>query len=215
MRFLALFALALIVPITLAADAKPRAFTFGKEDLGKLPKGWTAAKTGTGDGSVWQVVADESAPAKKGHALAQTAVGPSQLFAVCVADDTSFTDGEISVAFKAVKGVKDQGGGLVWRYQDANNYYIARMNPVEENYRVYKIIDGKRTQLATQEDLKIPAGEWHRLTIRMTGPQIECLLDGKKLLDARDDAIAKPGKVGLWIKADAITWFDDLQITGK
>lgn len=215
MRIPALLVLALVVPLTTAADAKPRTFTFGKEDLGKLPKGWTAAKTGTGDGSVWQVAADATAPSKKGHALAQTAVGPSQLFAVCVADDTSFKDGEISAAFKAVKGVKDQGGGLVWRYQDANNYYIARMNPVEENYRLYKVIDGKRTQLATQEELKVPAGEWHTLTIRMTGPQIECLLDGKKQLEAKDDAIAKAGKVGFWTKADAVTWFDDLKITAK
>src|SRR5438552_18821954 len=74
-----------------AAEDKARTFTFGKDDTGKLPGGWTAAKTGKGEGSVWKVVADDTAPSKKGHVLAQTAEGPNALFNVCVADDTSYT----------------------------------------------------------------------------------------------------------------------------
>ncbi len=115
-------------------------------------------------------------------------------------------------AFKAVRGKIDQGGGLVWRYQDAKNYYVARMNPLESNYRVYKVVDGKRTQLGTKEDVKIPAGEWHVLKIEQTGEQIECWLDGKKYLEVKDDTFTKAGRVGLWTKADAQTRFDDLRM---
>ena len=194
---------------------RDRTLVFAKDDAGRLPKGWTAAKTGSGAGSVWKVVADETAPTKKGHVLAQTAAGPGPLFNLCVADDTNFKDVEVSVAFKAVKGKIDQGGGIVWRYQDADNYYIARFNPLEDNYRVYKVVGGKRIQLATKENLTAKAGEWHTLSIKMVGDQIECFLDGKKHLEAKDDAIAKAGKVGLWTKADAQTWFDDLKITEK
>jgi hypothetical protein len=201
--------------LLLAAEEKMRTFTFSKDEVGKVPSGWKADKTGKGEGSVWKVVEDKSAPSKKGYVLAQTAESPSALFNLCVADDTKYKDVEISVAFKAVAGKKDQGGGIVWRYQDANNYYVARMNPLEDNYRVYKVVDGKRTQLETKEDLKVPVGEWHTLKVVMTGDQITCSLDGKKQLEAKDATIKDAGKVGLWTKADAQTYFDDFKVSGK
>jgi hypothetical protein len=188
-------------------------FHFTKSDVGKLPTGWKAAHTGMGEESVWKVFADETTPSKSGFALAQTAASPSRYFNLCVADEPNYKDVALEVAFKAVKGKEDQGGGLVWRYQDADNYYIARMNPLEDNFRVYKVIAGKRIQLETKEGLKVPAGEWHRLSVKHVGDKIECSLDGKKYLDATDKAITSAGKVGLWTKADAQTYFDDLRLT--
>ena len=114
---------------------------------------------------------------------------------------------------QAVKGKADQGGGVVWRYQDADNYYVARMNPLEDNFRVYKVIAGKRIQLETKENLKVPAGEWHTLSIKHVGDKIECSVDGRKYLEATDSAITAAGKVGLWTKADAQTYFDALKMT--
>jgi len=87
------------------------------------------------------------------------------------------------------------------------------MNPLEDNYRVYKVVAGKRIQLGTKEGLKVPEGEWHTLKIKMVGDHIECFLDGKKLLDVRDDTIPKAGQVGLWTKADAQTSFDDFVVS--
>jgi len=213
MSAISTFALASLLSLFLAAEDKPRVFRFDKEQVGKAPAGWTVDRTGKGDGSVWKVVADPTAPSKTGVVVAQTAESPSALFNLCVADGTSYRDVEARVAFKAIKGNKDQGGGIVWRYQDANNYYVARMNPLEDNFRVYKVVAGKRIQLETKEDLKVPAGEWHTLRIKQVGDKIECYLDGKKYLEATDNAIAKAGKVGLWTKADAQTYFDDFQAT--
>jgi len=187
-------------------------FRFHNKDLGKLPSGWQSAKTGMGDGGIWKVQKDDSAPSKTGYVLAQTAAGPRRLFNLCVKDKIALRDLEISVAFKAVRGDEDQGGGLVWRYQDADNYYIARMNPLESNYRLYRVVQGKRIQLATKEDVKIPAGEWHDLKVKHIGDRIECHLDGKKYLEARDAAFTRAGRVGLWTKADAQTWFDTVVV---
>ncbi len=201
-----------------AADDKARGFTFAKGDVGKVPAGWKATQTGKGAGSIWKVMADETAPSKTGFALAQTAESPNAVFNLCVAKETSFKDVEVSVAFKAVRGQKDQGGGIVWRYQDANNYYVARMNPLEDNYRLYKVVAGKRIQLDTKEDLKVPVGEWHMLKIKHVGDQIECYLDGKKILSFKDQTIDQAGQVGLWTKADAQTYFDSFTVqavTGK
>jgi hypothetical protein len=210
MQSLTLLVLASVA--VLAVAEKPRTFQFSKDEVGETPSGWQAARTGKGKGSVWKVVKDDTAPSRSGFVLAQTALGAGSLFNVCVAEDTNFKDVELGVAFKAMHGKKDQGGGLVWRYLDANNYYIARMNPLEDNFRVYKVVAGKRIQLDTKEALKVPVGEWHTMKIKHVGDAIECWLDGKKYLEAKDDAITKPGKVGLWTKADARTYFDQFVV---
>lgn len=192
-------------------ESKPQVWDFEDAAVGKVPSGWTAAKTGDGEGCVWKVVEDKSAPSGA-RVLAQVAAGPRPLFNLCIVDRTTFRDLELSVAFKAVDGKVDQGGGVVWRLVDANNYYIARFNPLEDNYRLYKVVDGKRTQLATKESLKAPAGEWHTLAIKMHRNAIECLLNGTKHLEATDDSFTKAGQIGLWTKADAQTYFDRVEI---
>jgi hypothetical protein len=207
-----LVVLAVLVGPVIAGGGKVKAFKFSKSDLGKVPDGWKATQTGKGQGSVWKLVEDGSAPSKSGLALAQTAESPGPVFNLCVATATGFKDGEVSVAFKAIRGKNDQGGGIVWRYQDANDYYVARMNPLEDNYRLYKVINGKRIQLATQENLEVPTGDWHTLKIKHVGDHIECFLDGKKQLEHKDHSIAKAGQVGLWTKADAQTYFDNFVV---
>ena len=128
-----------------------------------------------------------------------------------MAENTSFTAVDLIVAFKAVAGKLDRGGGPVWRYRDANNYYVARMNPLEDNFRVYKVVEGKRTQLASAE-VKVRSGEWHSIRVVHTGDHIRCYLDSKPLLDARDATFSEAGKIGLWTKADAVTYFAGLRV---
>jgi Domain of Unknown Function (DUF1080) len=204
-----------VAAFLLAADV-PTKLTFNKSDVGQLPKGWMADHTGKGEGSIWKVIEDATAPSKSGAALAQQAESPDPYFNLCIAQDTRLKDGTIEVAFKAIKGKNDQGGGIVWRYKDGDNYYICRMNPLEDNFRVYKVVAGKRTILATtKDDVKVPAGEWHTIKITMTGDAIECFLDGKKHLEAKDDTFKDAGRVGLWTKSDAQTHFDNLVIGAK
>jgi hypothetical protein len=199
----------------IASDGKNvTRFDFEDAEVGKLPPGWTATQTGKGEGSVWKVVEAKGAPKGK-KALAQTAAkGPAGLFNLCIADKSRFGDLDLSVAFKAVDGKKDQGGGPVWRYQDEKNYYVCRMNPLEDNFRLYKVVDGKRMELATtKDDVTAPADKWHTIRVVHIGDRIECYFNGKKLLEKTDDTFKMPGKIGLWTKADAQTWFNDLVVT--
>jgi hypothetical protein len=205
MKCLAAF---LTVALLSSTPAEPFRLSLDTVPVGRLPPNWTAAKTGDGPGSVWKVVEDATAPG--GKALAQTsAEGPKKLFNLCVADKSSFRDLDVSVKFKAVAGRIDQGGGPLWRYKDQNNYYLARMNPLENNFRVYKVVDGKRTQLATA-DLTAAAG-WHTLRVVHEGNHVVCHFDGKPFLDVKDDTFREAGKIGLWTKADAKTRFADLR----
>ena len=110
-------------------------------------------------------------------------------------------------AARTTKGAAWCGG-----YLDANNYYIARWNPLEDNFRVYKVEKGKRTQLDTA-DVKLPADRWHTLKIRQIGEVIECFLDGTPYLNAEDDTFPDAGKIGLWSKSDAVSHFDDVRVT--
>ena len=98
--------------------------------------------------------------------------GPRLMFNLCVAGETHFQNLEINASFKAHTGKTDQGGDPVGRYQNANNYYIARMNPLEDNFHVYKVENGKRSQLASS-DFQSPAGEWQKIRIIRKGDSIQ------------------------------------------
>ena len=203
---------ALFLTALAVGDAGPRPVTFSREQVGRLPPDWKAARTGEGEGSVWKVVADDTAPGKTGHALAQIAEGPNRLFNLCLLDQSSFRDGELSVRARAVAGKLDQGGGLLWRCRDADNYYVCRYNPLEKNLRLYYVKEGKRTQLATREDLALPEGRWFTVTVRHKGDRIACGLEGKTYIEVTDGTIPDAGRVGLWTKADARTHFDLLRV---
>ncbi|MEW6307083.1 MAG: family 16 glycoside hydrolase [Verrucomicrobiota bacterium] len=194
-----------------AAEKPVREWNFENATPNALPAGWVAAKTGTGPGSDWKVLTDNTSPHGAKTVAQMSGEGPNPLFNLCVAEGTSFADVDMTVAFKPIKGEIDQGGGLLWRYQDANNYYVARFNPLEDNYRVYKVTGGKRKQLATADATGL-AGQWHTMRVVHKGDQIQCYLNGKLLLQAKDTEIPKAGKIGFWTKADAVTAFDGLVV---
>jgi DNA-binding beta-propeller fold protein YncE len=179
---------------------------FDASGVGKVPTGWIAAKTGNGEGSVWALQEDVSAHAGKVVLTQTSSAGPSSLFNLCVNGQPKLLDVDITLSLKALSGKIDQGGGPVWRYQDANNYYIARANPLENNFRLYKVIDGKRTQLATA-DVEAASGKWHTIHIVHRGNRILCSFNGSQCLDCSDEAIMTAGSIGCWTKADAVTSF--------
>jgi hypothetical protein len=145
--------------------------------------------------------------------LARLAKNSGSTFNVTLILDTNCKDVDISVKMKAVAGNEDQGGGLVWRARDAKNYYVARYNPLEDNYRIYKVEKGRRIQIQSA-DIKHSEG-WHTLRVTMEGDHVQCYYDGKKYLGVKDSTHPEAGRIGLWTKADAQTHFDDLTASGK
>lgn len=144
-----------------------------------------------------------------GNVLAQTAKSGEKVYNLILAGDVEAKDVEVSAAVYPMEGEVDRGGGLVWRARDGKNYYVCRWNPLESNYRVYKVIDGERTQLGSA--LAPDDQVWHTLRATMQGNRIECFLDDEKLLEVEDDSLPDAGKVGLWTKADAVTFFRDFR----
>jgi len=191
-----------------------RAWTagFDEAETGKVPKGWICAETyGGGKPATWEVVEDASAPSKgKAFGIVSTK-NTGRTYNIAFTKKPRLKNLEIEVKFKAVTGKEDQGGGPIWRVQDAKNYYVARANPLESNFRVYVVKNGNRRQLDSAA-VETKAGLWYTIKMVHEGNRIVGYLDGKKMLEVSDNTIQELGGVGLWTKADAATSFDDLNV---
>ena len=179
---------------------------------GEMPAGWRTAETNAkGTPATWRVIADAGAPSGgRVFALTETA-NSNGTYNLAIADGSEHRDFALTVKVLAVSGEEDQGGGPIWRCRDADNYYVCRINPLEDNYRVYKVIGGKRKKLGSAT-VALSAGRWYTLSVRMKGSTITCDLDGESMLEAEDGDLPDAGMIGLWTKADAVTSFDDLTI---
>jgi hypothetical protein len=193
---------------------KQFAYNFDRDTPGQLPAQFHSAKTGAGAPEKWLVTDDPTAPSKP-HVVAQTSTDQTDYrFPLLISDEGSFQDLNVSVKFKAVSGNIDRAGGLVFRLKDPNNYYIVRANALENNYRLYHVMNGRRSQFAGA-NLKVTSGEWHELRVEVVGNKITCYYDGNKRIEATDDTFKDAGKIGLWTKADSVTYFDDLRVAAK
>jgi len=193
-----LLGIALIAAV--GAGPARQVWDFTEDQPGAIARGFQAAV------GRWEVDLDGD-----NHVLAQKAKNDDATFNVALVGGTSYGDLDLSVRLRAVAGEVDRGGGLVWRARDAKNYYIARYNPLEDNFRVYKVEDGKRTQFRSA---KVPGDEaWHVLRVTMVGPRITCRLDAQTSLEVEDSTFPVAGMIGLWSKADAQSYFDDLTVT--
>jgi hypothetical protein len=182
---------------------------FESNAINQPPAGFTFGRTGSGRLGRWLVKREKDAPSGV-NILAQTDVdATSYRFPVAVADSVSVRNFRLTVQCKPVSGKVDQACGLVFHYHDENNYYVVRANALENNVRLYFLKDGKRQQFAGW-DGPVISGVWHGLRVDARDDCFEIYWDTKKVIDARDQTFKEMGKVGLWTKADSITYFDDL-----
>jgi len=203
-RFLVVFA-----SLTLGVNAMATSDSFDKESVGKLPSGWTCGVTGSGKPK-WEAATDASAPSQP-NVLLQSGSGT---FPWCVKQTVSITDGYVEVKFKPLQGKEDQAGGLIWRFKDGDNYYVARANALENNVSVYHTTGGRRITIK-YVNAPVASKQWHTLRAEFSGKHIQIFLDGKRYIDLEDEHIVGTGSVGVWTKADSVTAFDDFSFDGK
>jgi len=211
---------ALLLTATLVTmDAATRKVDFTQDAVDQPPKGFEFGHTArVGRAGKWVVLADGP-----NRVLAQTdADSTRSRFPVAVLTDVITADGDLSVRFKPISGRVDQAAGLVWRYQNQDNYYIVRANALEDNVVLYKVENGKRIDLPVKGEGRtygkkadVPAMQWSTLRVVATGRLFEVYFNGTKLYDVEDATFAQPGKVGVWTKADSVTHFDDLAIVTR
>jgi hypothetical protein len=183
--------------------------SFDTDAPGTLPSAWVQGVTGKG-APRWAVRPDDSAPSRP-NVLEQSGSGT---FPWCVLRSSSLENGHVEVKFKALSGRQDQAGGVVWRWKDGNNYYVARANALENNVSLYYTENGRRITLK-YVDAPVPAATWHTLRVEFSGTRIRVALNGKVYIELDDDRIRGAGAVGLWTKADSATAFDDFSYGAK
>jgi hypothetical protein len=190
-------------------------FTFENYEAGKLPEGWSQYFTGRGESTEWKIVNDNG-----NKVLAQLSKdNPNYHFNVVVFNGLEAKNLELTVKLKGVTGRMDQGGGFVWRFTDADNYYVVRANPLEDNVVLYKVKDGKRTDLPLVGkgrtygiDVKPLGNGWNTLKLVVKDNLFTVYLNDEQLFQVKDETFTEAGKAGFWTKADAVSYFDEFQI---
>ena len=201
------------------ARAESRRVDFTQDAIGQPPAGFVFGHTaGTGKPGTWLVQSDGA-----NQVLAQVdADATRSRFPLAVLSDVTAADLDLFVRFKPVSGRVDQAAGLVWRYQDQDNYYVVRANALEDNIVLYKVEGGTRTDLPVKGQGRtygakrdVPAGQWSTLRVVAEGRRFEVYFNGASLYEVEDATFSKPGRVGVWTKADSITQFDDLTVVTR
>ncbi len=211
--------LVILATATVVGYAASRAFDFAGDTVGQPPQGFVFGHTAkVGAPGTWVVQAEGT-----NQYLAQTGVDATRSrFPSAIVNDISAANVELSVRFRPVSGRVDQAAGLVWRYQDEDNYYLVRANALENNVVLYKVERGRRIDLPLKgagrtygKASKVPAGQWSTLRVVATGPRFEVSLNGVALYEVEDATFAAAGRVGVWTKADSVTHFDDLTVVTR
>ena len=186
-------------------------WSFDSEPVGSLPKGFSIGTLFDGrPAGDWQIIELKEAPSPP-HVLAQQMnTGAEHAYKTVLVEDMTAADLDLQVLFLAVGGKGDMGGGLIWRAADDRNYYLARANPLEQNIRAYRVVKGVR-HLLTNFDQVIPVHKWHTLRVVAQGQRFDVFFDGHTVLKLSDKTFTD-GRIGLWTKSDAVTYFDDLQL---
>jgi hypothetical protein len=184
--------------------------SFASTEVGQLPAGFSTALTGGGAPVSWVVREDPTAPENHRVLVQESSDDTSYRFPLCVYDQVSAKDVAVEVTWKALSGKVDQAGGIVLRYSP-ENYYIARANVLEDNVDLFKTVKGKRSKIS-EVPVKVAGGVWHTLRFEANGKHLKVSFDGKVVSEADDSTFPRPGKVGLWTKADSVSEFTDLKI---
>ena len=190
----------------------PTLVNFDSGPVGKTPPGWIVAMTHRGGAPQWEIRKDQSAPTQP-YVLAQVSNDrTNDRSPLAILDKVMLKDGDFSVRIKPVEGREDQGGGLVWRYRDENNYYLAQAEVLDRSVSVYKVENGRRVAILGRVKHDIPSNGWSILKVSARGNRFQIYLDHRRILQGQDDTFAVAGKVGLCTEADSVTYFDDFRV---
>jgi hypothetical protein len=192
--------------------ASPTNFTDGGDDT-LLPPGTTrsyAFDDGALPPEFFSVLGDWSVA---DGALVQTGSFPDPDFPRIVIEDLSVEDFHLSIKCTPTTGDIDRACGLLFRAQDSDNYMLTRANALENNIRLYHVVDGNRQQFASASTT-VTANEEHTLEVDAQGAHLVVSWDGEEVLTA-DEATFTRGAIGVWTKADSVTRFDDLVLEAR
>jgi hypothetical protein len=204
--------MAIAVPVDgYALESTTHVWTFDDDAPESLPPGFQVGTLFDGrPAGLWRILETDRAKSPR-HVLGQAmGKGAEHAYKTVLIDGTKASDLDLEVSFLPIAGKADMGGGLIWRATDDRNYYLTRANPLEQNIRIYRVVKGVRQMLKNFDHI-IDVRQWHTLRVMTIGCQVQIFFDEKQVFDLCDQTFSS-GRVGLWTKSDAVTYFDDLKL---
>lgn len=107
----------------------------------------------------------------------------------------------------------DDGIGVLFRYQDADNYYAFYLHSQLSQRRLLRRVDGQETILA-EDSFAYRLNDDYLVEVVVNGIQIEIYLDSVLVLTAEDDELAS-GTIGFLSRANDGSRFDDVRVVGE
>jgi hypothetical protein len=193
--------------------------------VNETPPGFASVLGGKGRPAEWKMILDEvtppipaitaNAPVAKKPVLAQLSRDVTdEHFPMLVYTNMDFADFKFTTRFKCAGGAIEQMAGVVFRFQNASNYYYLRASAKGNTFRFTKVVNDQRPDPIGPE-IEIPSGVWHDLSVECKGNQILCSFNGKQVIPALTDDSFSNGKIGFWTKSDSVSYFSDAHITYK
>ena len=206
------------------AAAAELQFNFASNAEGSAPEGFSAALFGKGQPPLWKIVQDDVPPTlapmtdkapmvtRQGVLTQASPEMADEYFPMFVYDREIFRNFDFTTRFKIVGGVAEQMAGLIFRYQNASNFYVVRASALGRNVRFYKVVNGIRSDPLGPE-VPVTTGVWHRLGVHCEGNQITLFYDDKPVMPTLGDNTFAEGKIGFWTKSDSSSYFTGAQVT--
>jgi hypothetical protein len=171
----------------------------------------------------WEVRHDPGAPSR-GNVLEKVTPGAAETDnPVAVFDKEVCRDGDLSVKFRIDGGGRTRTMGIVWRYQDPNNYYLLHFSADQKNIVLFSVRNGKYQPVPIEgakpgsfgitHDIRV--GQWYVVKVMFRGPQIRVLFGNRRLFEADDNQLPDPGRTGLWTRGRTTASFDDFRVDKK
>lgn len=179
---------------------------FDDEPAGRPPSGFSFRVTRNASPAKW-LVQREAANGFLAHVGEPSA---KARFSLALVDDPAAGADWVSVRARMAGG---HGAlGLLWKVQDADNYYLAKLDLARQDIGLYRVVRGNRVRIEGEDDLELDPSAWHTLKVVQEGDSIRVYLGGIRVLRARDRTFEKPGAAGVWCTGDAVAHFDDVKI---
>jgi hypothetical protein len=183
--------------------------------IGQAPPGWTVGSAGKSGAPGWEIRKDQTAPTQP-YVLAEVSADPTETRSpLAILNDPSTRDADVSVRIKPISGQDGLAGGVVWRYRDENNYYLARADADQNTVSVFKVQNGRKIAILAGVKHPIPANAWSILKVSVRGARFQVFVDHRRVLDGQDKTFSAAGRVGLWTLADSVIYFDDFRVYPK
>jgi hypothetical protein len=199
--------------VTPPAPVESKTWSFDADPTGKPAPGLKISQTGelVTPPATWEVTTDDDAPSAPNVFGVTKTTGTNKTYNVALFEGSSYRDFSATVHMRALSGENNKGGGIVFRAKGDADYYVARWNPVESNFRLYVLVGGARVDI-TSVRLELEPTGWHSLKVVVKGDHFECFVDDRSVATALDKTLPDAGMIGLWAKGDAATVFDDLVV---